>query len=125
MPNPKTGTVTFEVGKAVADIRKDGLNSKLKRLVLCTCWSEKCPLIRQSSMTMHRPFLNLSLRQSLLPVRALSQECHDYEHDGTRSEVGYHRTDEAVELDEGRRSSMVGLEGPVAPGRSVVDGESS
>ncbi len=53
-------------------------------------------------MTMHRPFLNLSLRP-----------------------VGYHRTDEAVELDEGRRSSVVGLEGPVGPDRSVVGGESS
>jgi large subunit ribosomal protein L1 len=31
MPNPKTGTVTFEVGKAVADIRKGRVEYKVEK----------------------------------------------------------------------------------------------
>ena len=31
MPNPKTGTVTFEVGKAVADIRKGRVEFKVEK----------------------------------------------------------------------------------------------
>ena len=36
MPNPKTGTVTMEIGKAVSDVKKGKLTSRLISLELST-----------------------------------------------------------------------------------------
>jgi large subunit ribosomal protein L1 len=70
MPNPKTGTVTFEVGKAVADIRK-GWSSRSKRRVSCRCRSEKCRSISISCTRMPRRSSSPSSRPSRPHARAV------------------------------------------------------
>jgi ribosomal protein L1, bacterial/chloroplast len=57
MPNPKTGTVTFDVGKAVSEIRKAASSTKLKKPGSFRCLSGKCRLSLSSSMTTRQRLL--------------------------------------------------------------------
>ena len=52
MPNPKTGTVTFEVGKAISEIRKGRVEFKVEKAGIVQVPVGKCRSKPRSCMTM-------------------------------------------------------------------------
>ena len=38
MPNPKTGTVTMDVAKAVQDVKSGKIDFKVDKYRYCSCW---------------------------------------------------------------------------------------
>ena len=48
MPNPKTGTVTMEVGKAVSDVKKGKIDFKVDKFGIIHCAMVKPLLILQN-----------------------------------------------------------------------------
>ena len=58
MPNPKTGTVTFEVGKAINEIRKGRVEYKVEKAGIIHVPVGKVSFGPIISITMPMPFLN-------------------------------------------------------------------
>ena len=59
MPNPKTGTVTFEVGKAVSDIRKGRVEFKVEKAGIVQVPVGKVSFDINKCMKMRRPSSSL------------------------------------------------------------------
>ena len=99
MPNPKTGTVTFEVGKAVAEIRKGRVEYKVEKAGIVQVPVGKVSFHAGSTLRQRvRGLRGCGEGQTRLVQGALSQERDHFQHDGARSEIGRGGPSEAVEL---------------------------
>ena len=87
MPNPKTGTVTFEVGKAVSErFGKAVWSIRSKKPGSCRCRSGKCRFSPSNSIDNASAVLEaVDQGKACFLQGTLSQERDDFEHNGARA----------------------------------------
>ncbi len=99
MPNPKTGTVTFEVGKAVTEIRKGRVEYKVEKAGIVQVPVGKVSFQADQALRQRVGHSRgCGQGQAGLLQGSLPQERDDFEHDGAWCPAGCHRAGEAMEL---------------------------
>ena len=99
MPNPKTGTVTFEVGKAVSEIRKGRVEYKVEKAGIVQVPVGKVSFKPEQLYDNAAAVLESVIkRKACLVQGTLSEERNHLEHDGARREARCHRVSQGMEL---------------------------
>ncbi len=104
MPNPKVGTVTFDVGKAVQELKAGKVEFRVEKAGIVHCPVGKVRSGRKTEGKFSGPVGNDHQTEARIEQGHLYQECFPFDRHGSRGEGGSSRHPEHIGIADGPRA---------------------